>query len=398
MRFLNWLFALTGFLTVRRRRKSLLHMPERLESRAYLSSFVVTSTEDAPDAHPGDGLAETAAGETSLRAAIEEANAAPGPDAIVLPAGIFDLTARDLEITDPVSISGAGPDETIIDASNIDQAFHVLGGASLELDNLSVAVSTGADPVLIEDGTLDIATASVTVRETDSDSPATDGTELPAIDPAAISVNPRQAEFLTALYQSRPARQDETILFYHEPIIVDQRVRLDAMHDITGPRIKTLPGTTEQPDSVAPTPTPTIEQREILADMNRTSSDPDETPSDKRQKVLNALFENRPDAPPSARNVSNEATEKAEAEQTRESLPMLLPMKKDGELLLVPDDPQQDRPAPPPLPESKYQAEVTRRPAAGAHVAVAGMLMGVVRPTTWKRTLRRISKWSRLVV
>ena len=49
----------------------------RLEDRCLLSvvPFTVNTTDDTPDANPGDGLAQDAAGNTSLRAAIEEANA-----------------------------------------------------------------------------------------------------------------------------------------------------------------------------------------------------------------------------------------------------------------------------------------------------------------------------------
>ena len=64
----------------RRQRKSPLAFGERLENRSMLTRFVVTSTEDAPDTDPGDGVAATAAGEVTLRAAIEESNAASGVD------------------------------------------------------------------------------------------------------------------------------------------------------------------------------------------------------------------------------------------------------------------------------------------------------------------------------
>src|SRR5687768_5560767 len=41
-------------------------------------TFVVTTTADAPDAAPGDGVCATAGGDCSLRAAVAEANAGPG--------------------------------------------------------------------------------------------------------------------------------------------------------------------------------------------------------------------------------------------------------------------------------------------------------------------------------
>jgi len=96
--------------------------------------------------------------------------------------------------------------------------------------------------------------------------------------------------------------------------------------------------------------------------------------------------------------VSSEDDGKSDARPMREDLPMLLPMKGDGRLQVVPNDPQQDRPAPPPLPEPKFVTSVSSRSAHGSQALVLGALVTVVQPTVWKRTLRRISKWSRLVV
>ena len=71
----------------------------------------------------------------SLRSALNSANSNPGPDEIILPAGIYTLTitgsgddtnsAGDLDIRDSVTITGAGPDKTIIDGNAIDlQAYY----------------------------------------------------------------------------------------------------------------------------------------------------------------------------------------------------------------------------------------------------------------------------------
>ena len=60
--------------------------------RGFDSAFSVDSTTDAVDAVPGDGVCATAATECTLRAAIMEANALPGPDAIVVPAGTYVLS------------------------------------------------------------------------------------------------------------------------------------------------------------------------------------------------------------------------------------------------------------------------------------------------------------------
>jgi hypothetical protein len=64
------------------------------------ATFVVNDTSnDFSDANPGDGVALTVDGKTSLRAAIEEANALQGPDEIVAIAGILCELVRILEST-----------------------------------------------------------------------------------------------------------------------------------------------------------------------------------------------------------------------------------------------------------------------------------------------------------
>ena len=89
--------------------------------------LVVNSPNDAVDANPGDGVCETAtAGECTLRAAVQEANALAGADTISIPAGVYTLSipgadedaaaTGDLDSIGDLTISGAGIDATIIDA------------------------------------------------------------------------------------------------------------------------------------------------------------------------------------------------------------------------------------------------------------------------------------------
>ncbi len=73
----------------------------------------------------------------TLRAAIQEANATPGHDTIIIPsgarivlskAGVDEDEARtgDLDITESVTISASNPSErAVIDANNIDRVFHI---------------------------------------------------------------------------------------------------------------------------------------------------------------------------------------------------------------------------------------------------------------------------------
>jgi len=108
------------------------------------ATFNVTSTMDAVDASPGDGICASAGSQCTLRAAVQEANALAGADTIMLPAGTYVLTvggasARcedaaaegDLDITDDVTIVGAGAPVTIIDGNGIDRVFDVAAKADM---------------------------------------------------------------------------------------------------------------------------------------------------------------------------------------------------------------------------------------------------------------------------
>ncbi len=90
----------------------------------------------------------------SLREAIIAANALPGEDTIIIPAGTYNLTIAgpvenesrtgDLDITDPLKIVGAGTETTIIngnglssDAKTRDRVFEVLKG-HVSMTNLTI--------------------------------------------------------------------------------------------------------------------------------------------------------------------------------------------------------------------------------------------------------------------
>lgn len=115
-----------------------------LSGPALAVEFTVSRTDDPmPDGCvPGD---------CSLREAIIAANATDGPDEIVLPAGVFELTrdgadedaasTGDLDITDDVTILGAGIFDTIIDANRIDRVIDILAadsGPTVEFVDLAV--------------------------------------------------------------------------------------------------------------------------------------------------------------------------------------------------------------------------------------------------------------------
>ena len=108
---------------------------------AQASTFYVDSTADTVDATPGDGVCDDGAGSCSLRAAIMEANALVGADIIDAPAGTFTLTipgerenaalTGDLDITDELTITGAGESSTIIDGGGIDRVLEVIAAGNI---------------------------------------------------------------------------------------------------------------------------------------------------------------------------------------------------------------------------------------------------------------------------
>ncbi|HEV3410196.1 MAG TPA: right-handed parallel beta-helix repeat-containing protein [Chthoniobacterales bacterium] len=110
-----------------------------LASRVFATTYVVNSTEDRPDSDPFDGVCSAAVtGACTLRAAIMDANVAPGADTIVVPAGNYQITRAlvedaalggDFDISEPVTILGAGSGSTIIDANGSvtnDRAFQIV--------------------------------------------------------------------------------------------------------------------------------------------------------------------------------------------------------------------------------------------------------------------------------
>src|SRR5262245_51742013 len=108
-----------------------------LSASAHAAVFTVNVTVDTADVNPGDGVCETAPGNgvCTLRAAVQETNALFGADTINLPAGNFLLSiagqgenaaaSGDLDITDNLTIVGAGPQSTTINGGQFDRVFDV---------------------------------------------------------------------------------------------------------------------------------------------------------------------------------------------------------------------------------------------------------------------------------
>ena len=111
----------------------LSRLPEGGEASAL--PYVVNSPDDAVDASPGDGACATVGGACTLRAAVQESNALPGPNAIELGPGSYVLDrpgtgedaalTGDLDITDSLTINGEAANETTVDGGGLDRVFHV---------------------------------------------------------------------------------------------------------------------------------------------------------------------------------------------------------------------------------------------------------------------------------
>lgn len=108
----------------------------------------VDSTVDAPDAARGDGRCATDAGRCTLRAAIMEANAAPGLDQVTVPSGVYKLgiegtgedagATGDLDITDDLRLLGAGTGETYVQGAGIDRVLDIHVDARVTVRDLRI--------------------------------------------------------------------------------------------------------------------------------------------------------------------------------------------------------------------------------------------------------------------
>jgi CSLREA domain-containing protein len=119
------------------------------------ATFAVDATADGVDDDPGDGLCATSGGSCTLRAAIQESNALAGVDMIELPAGTYVLSVAgsgedaaasgDLDITDHLTITGAGDEVTVIDAAGLDRVLQILSSTTT-VTLKGIDITGGRDP------------------------------------------------------------------------------------------------------------------------------------------------------------------------------------------------------------------------------------------------------------
>jgi predicted outer membrane repeat protein len=118
------------------------------------ATFAVDTTADTADALPGDGVCADAGGACSLRAALMETNALAGADEITLPAGTYGLAipaggadtdaSGDLDVTDALTIQGAGADLTILDGNLQSRVLEVASmSASFPVELRDLTITRG---------------------------------------------------------------------------------------------------------------------------------------------------------------------------------------------------------------------------------------------------------------
>lgn len=136
------------------------------------AALTVNSTVDAVDAAPGNGECATVDSECTLRAALQEANALPGADAIHLPAGTYTVTISgagedagatgDLDIASNLTLHGAGEGVTVIDGAYLDRVLHITGASMVSIVDLTITHGNGSGGGIRNDGgALGIAASTI---------------------------------------------------------------------------------------------------------------------------------------------------------------------------------------------------------------------------------------------
>jgi hypothetical protein len=162
-----WLRSLFA-VPPKRRTRTAAAAVEALEDRTLLTTFTVNTTADTVDADPGDGVAEDSNGETSLRAAVMEADGLAGQEVdIVLPGGTYVLGgALHFNSGTNVRLVGESAATSIIDGGGVDRVIFVHTNSVIELSHLSVqnGVSYSGGGILNQ-GSLGLSFVHVTGNE-----------------------------------------------------------------------------------------------------------------------------------------------------------------------------------------------------------------------------------------
>jgi CSLREA domain-containing protein len=134
------LFLLTGFLILAAQPSGLFKL---LQPAAHAATvFTVNSTGDGSDSNPSDGVCDDGAGNCTLRAAIQQANATPGADTINFSVtGTINLTGALPVLSTDMTINGPGANLLTVrrDTGGDYRIFTVPSGATVNISGLTVA-------------------------------------------------------------------------------------------------------------------------------------------------------------------------------------------------------------------------------------------------------------------
>ncbi|QIL79568.1 IPTL-CTERM sorting domain-containing protein [Diaphorobacter sp. HDW4A] len=128
------------------------------------ATFAVNDTADLPDDNLTDNICHTSAGFCSLRAAIDQANALPDDDTIVLPTGNYTLTLPGvLYIGSNITINGESPSTSIISGGGTRAVLTISGDAVVNLNKLALTQGNGAPSSV--GGALSVGSGTTTLTE-----------------------------------------------------------------------------------------------------------------------------------------------------------------------------------------------------------------------------------------
>jgi hypothetical protein len=126
------------------------------------ATFAPVNGSDGVDVAPGDGVCASSDGTCTLRAAVQEANALPGPDAITLQAQKYTIASTPLHLTDDITITGPAATACSIRAKKKTRIFQIDAGVQAILSRIAVeggiAESGGA---IFNEGSLQLTQAIV---------------------------------------------------------------------------------------------------------------------------------------------------------------------------------------------------------------------------------------------
>ncbi|UCH86615.1 MAG: thrombospondin type 3 repeat-containing protein [Dehalococcoidia bacterium] len=119
------------------------------------ATIIVDTTDDELNAD-GDCSLREAIQAANADAAVDACTAGSGADTIVLPAGTYTLTidgreedaaaTGDLDISDDLTLTGAGQAITVIDGGALDRIFHLIGSVTVEIADVTIqnGIASGA--------------------------------------------------------------------------------------------------------------------------------------------------------------------------------------------------------------------------------------------------------------